>query len=98
MRLRLSNPKLRLMTPEELELLKTVSARGTLELAPKDPAYPDPRFARTLTALKSLHRVGWIGLQLAVAAQSGVETGEEVVSAVARCTAEGRRLLVILGE
>ena len=104
MRLRLSNPKLRLMTPEELELLKAVSAQGTLELTPKDLAQPDPTFTRALGALRNLHRVGWVSLQLAVAASSGVELGgsgerdEEILGAVARCTAEGRRLLVILGQ
>jgi hypothetical protein len=95
---RLSNPKLRLMTPEELELLKTVSTRGTLHLAPGDPGRPDPAFRRAVEALRSLERVGWIRLHLAVAASSGAGTGEEVLGAEARCTAEGRRLLVILGH
>jgi hypothetical protein len=95
---RLSNPKLRLMTPEELDLLKQVSARGTLQLSPRDAGRPDPAFGRAVEALRSLERVGWVRLQLAVAASSGAGTGEEVLGAEARCTAEGRRLLVILGH
>jgi hypothetical protein len=99
-RFRLSNPKQRLMTPDELALLKTISARGTLEVAAADPGRPDPAFERTMAALHSLQQVGWISLRLLVAAGAGTgaDGGEEMIGAVARCTAEGRRLLVILGE
>jgi hypothetical protein len=93
MRFRLSNPRgQRLMTPEELRLLKTIGARGVHQVAPAGTAGGDPSFDRTLAALQRMEQVGWIRLETAVAPPT------TVVGAVARCTAEGRRLLVILGH
>ena len=87
------------MTPQELELLKTISCRDVETFLPTGrTAAQAHAFDALVETLQRMERMGWLEVR---AAEQGAMVGRyqrKYVAAVARCTDEGRRVLKMLGE
>jgi len=87
------------MTPEELELLKSISAKNVETFLPAGRSAGQAQaFDELVERLESMERLGWI--EMKAAAQPGRigKYERRYVAAVARCTEHGRQVLQMLGE
>jgi hypothetical protein len=87
------------VTPEELQLLKAISEKDLSTFVPAGQgAAQAQRFDRLVETLQTLERLGWIELQVTLRRTARVTQRSKYVGAAARCTEQGRRVLVYLGE
>ena len=87
------------MTPEELELLKSISAKNVETFLPAGrSAAQGQAFDEFVERLQSMERLRWIEMKAVEQPGRIGKYERRYVAAVARCTEHGRQVLRLLGE
>jgi hypothetical protein len=87
------------MTPQELELLKSISERDFETFLPAGRTAADAKaFDDLVAVLQGMQRLNWIALEVVEQPARLGKYDRQYVGAAARCTEAGREVLRLLGE
>jgi len=87
------------MTPEEFELLKSISAKNVETFLPAGRSAAQAQaFDELVERLQSMERLQWIEMKAAEQPGRIGKYERRYVAVVVRCTEHGRQMLKLLGE